>query len=141
MAEIKFTIIGEPATQQRFRAAATKKGIRTYKTRSQKAGERWIGIQMLQHAPEYLLTGPLSLTARLFRSIPASWSKEKKDDARNGRIRPTSVPDLSNLIKNVEDVGNKILWRDDAQIVDFGDSGKWYSDRPRTEIIVKELLL
>lgn len=30
-----------------------------------------------------------------------------------------------------------MIWRDDRQVVDFGDSGKWYSDVPRVEVIVK----
>ena len=51
-----------------------------------------------------------------------------------GEIRPVKRPDLSNIIKTVEDALNGLAYLDDKQLVDYGPSGKWYSDRPRLEI-------
>ncbi len=45
----------------------------------------------------------------------------------------TSKPDLDNLEKFILDCGNKVLWKDDSQIVSLS-SKKIYSLMPRTEI-------
>ncbi|MNU11384.1 Endodeoxyribonuclease RusA [compost metagenome] len=54
-------------------------------------------------------------------------------------MRPKSKPDLSNYIKGIEDAIEGILLKNDSQVVDYGKSGKWYSDRPRIEVIVEEI--
>lgn len=46
-------------------------------------------------------------------------------------------PDLSNLIKLIEDALNKVAYRDDSQIFRYDDPGKYYSLRPRLEIEVR----
>lgn len=49
--------------------------------------------------------------------------------------RHGSRPDLSNLIKFVEDALNGVLWKDDAQIA-YLQSSKWYSDQEGVRIHV-----
>lgn len=77
--------------------------------------------------------GDLKVTLRFYMTPPK----------RKVRERPGVKPDLSNLIKNVEDACNGVLWRDDAQIVSYGDStGKYYdweTRKPRIEIEVEQL--
>lgn len=63
------------------------------------------------------LTGPLHLDLRVHFQIPPSWSKERRESALLGIIRPTSRPDLSNCQKAVEDGMEKIVYDDDAAIV------------------------
>lgn len=67
--------------------------------------------------PTEPLTGPLMLSVDVMLPIPASWSKRKRDEAIAGYIRPTSKPDVSNLLKNIEDIMNGLIWVDDKQIV------------------------
>lgn len=55
------------------------------------------------------LDGPLWLDIIFCMPLP---KKQVRD-------YPTCKPDLSNLIKAVEDAGNKILWNDDSQIVEL----------------------
>jgi len=45
--------------------------------------------------------------------------------------------DNDNLIKIVQDAGNKILWLDDAQLVHTAQDKKYDKANPRTEITVR----
>lgn len=58
-----------------------------------------------------------------------------------GLLRPTTKPDVSNVIKGVEDALNGVWYKDDSQIVAYGKVGKWYSDMPRVEITMEVLEL
>ena len=74
--------------------------------------------------------------------IPKSASKTKRAQMLSREIRPTVKPDADNVIKIICDALNPGLefngaWRDDAQVVDVS-FGKWYSDVPRVEVIIKE---
>ena len=64
------------------------------------------------------LEGPLQLSVVFCFRRPKSWPKAQRDAVDNGE-EPWHVgkPDLDNLVKLVQDAGNGILWRDDAQIV------------------------
>jgi len=79
------------------------------------------------------LIGDLKVTFRFYMRPPKKKARE----------RPGGRPDLSNLIKNVEDAANGILWRDDAQIVAYGEgTGKYYDFvtlEPRIEIEIEEV--
>lgn len=65
-----------------------------------------------------VLTGPLVVGVYAFMPIPANWSQGKKREARNRLIRPTVKPDADNIAK-VCDALNKVVWDDDATIVDL----------------------
>ncbi len=81
----------------------------------------------------------LRLTVKIYRPMPKNFSKKKQAAAEDGDIRPMTKPDLDNYIKGVKDALNGIVWADDSQVVEYGPSGKWYSDQPRVEIWVKEV--
>lgn len=87
-----------------------------------------------QHGYCKLIEGPISLEITFFMKIPASYSKKKKDALID---QPhIKKPDLSNLIKYLEDVAQGIIFRDDA-IIDKITAKKQYSDNPRTEFIIR----
>ena len=54
-------------------------------------------------------------------------------------LHHVKTPDLDNLKKFVLDVLNEIVWRDDSQIVQLSGA-KEYSENPRTEIIIEEII-
>ena len=54
-----------------------------------------------------------------------------------GLIRPTKRPDVDNVLKIVCDALNKIVYDDDACIVD-AQVRKYYSANPRVEISIEE---
>ena len=87
----------------------------------------------MQHQGQELFYGPLALDIVFFMNLPES------------RIRRTRVedyhqqkPDLSNLIKFVEDVANTILFPDDKQIA-LINACKIYGLEPKTEFTITEL--
>lgn len=89
--------------------------------------------QMGQDAP--LLDEALVLSVRVYRQIPQSFSKRKAALAAEGLVMPTSKPDLDNYIKLVLDALTGVVWEDDAQVVGYERTGKFYTPgRPRTEV-------
>jgi Holliday junction resolvase RusA-like endonuclease len=72
---------------------------------------------------------------KVYFQIPESWSSRKKHQATSGLLRPTITPDYDNLAKACADALTGIVIRDDKFIVD-ATIEKWYSDRPRVEMIV-----
>lgn len=84
------------------------------------------------------MTGPVAITMRVYRSIQKTGNKALKADKESGKLRPTVKPDVDNFYKAVSDALTGVVWRDDNQIVQV-NVGKWYSDEPRVELVVKEL--
>jgi len=83
------------------------------------------------------MDGALALDLRAVFEIPASWSQRKKDRALLGEIRPTVKPDMDNIIKGICDAMNKIVYGDDAQIVDYSGCKKVYGLQPLVVVTVR----
>jgi Holliday junction resolvase RusA-like endonuclease len=56
----------------------------------------------------------------------------------NQAIRPTKKPDVDNIAKSIQDALNKVLYRDDSQIV-LLIVGKRYADVPRVEVSITKI--
>jgi Holliday junction resolvase RusA-like endonuclease len=75
-----------------------------------------------------ILEGELEVVMFAYMRIPDSWPERRKAQARDGSLRPTSKPDLDNMLKALDafnpyrDPRTKIkvpiVWRDDSQVVD-----------------------
>ena len=79
------------------------------------------------------------LSLRIYRAIPKSMSKKKREAALAGVLRPTTKPDVSNVLKGVEDALKGLWYVDDSQIVGYGELGKWYDKQPRIEVTMQVL--
>ena len=131
---IILTIPGEPKGKGRPRARIvhTRGGsqfVAMYtpaKTRSYE-GELAFFAQMAMKGRD-LFDGPLAVDIEARFSVPHSWSNKKRINALAGVLRPTGKPDLDNIMKMVDGL-NKIVWRDDSQIVD-ARIRKLYTDKP-----------
>ncbi len=88
--------------------------------------------------PRALLEGPVILTPRIYRQIPKSFSITPRSKAHAGELRPTTKPDVSNVLKSIEDALNGVVWVDDRQIVGLVVS-KAYDDNPRVEVEIREI--
>lgn len=112
-----------------------------YKDPKQVREEEKLKEILSRDKPSEAMQGPLLLGVRVYLPIPESKPKLWKTEAVAGRIRPTSTPDLDNLLKHVTDCLSKLqFWRDDRQVVGYlPHTGKYYSDRPRWEIEIVEI--
>ena len=86
-----------------------------------------------QHDERPFYEGFLHLDIHFFLKIP-SRAKTKTFDGRYHVYRP----DLSNLIKFIEDIASKVLFRDDSMICSIVATKK-YDKEPRTEFEVRSL--
>ena len=112
---IVFTVPGLPKGQGRPRFARIGKGIRPYKHKKDEANEGNIQFWFMDTVgrDHLVWTGPIILIIHC--TFPRPKSKPKWWQAWKW-IPHTGRPDLSNIIKGVEDALNKLAWKDDAQI-------------------------
>ena len=136
---IQFTVYGEPKAQGRPKAAVINGRAIMYDPKPSRDFKRDIKAVAQAHVPDKLLTGALILELKIYRPIPKSFSKKKREKALAGELRPTTKPDLKNYIAGVEDALENMLYANDSQIVSYGDTGKWYGDPPRIEVEIREL--
>lgn len=84
------------------------------------------------------LEGQIEAQITAYFSIPKSASKKKREDMLAGIIRPTKKPDWDNIGKIICDSLNKLAYDDDSGIV-TGIVRKYYSDKPRVEVVLIEV--
>jgi len=160
MPSIRFTIPGEaiPKARARTYPQTTKTGQVIYRNGKPvmksktpgktKAWEEFVSLVSRQAAVRNGLREPIPLGTPIvlgcvfYMAIPSSWPSQKKQDARDGKLRHTSNPDLSNLLKAIEDGAEGVLWQNDSQVVMYGPvdgiipTQKCYAREPRTEVEV-----
>ncbi|MBK5492202.1 RusA family crossover junction endodeoxyribonuclease [Bacillus sp. TH13] len=135
---IQFTIMTEPVAQGRPRASAVHGKVRMYDPKKSRDFKRYVSAIAAKFAPASLLEGPLQLEVKVYKPSLKSFSKKKTLAAEEGLLRPTTKPDVDNYVKGVKDALNKVIWNDDSQVVDLKVS-KWYSEKPRVEVFIKEI--
>ncbi len=124
---ITLVIDGMPIVLQRHRMCRGKAYDPQVKEKEQ---IRW---QLRSQFNQKPLSGPLAVSVTFHFVPPKNTSYVKKKQMLHGKIHRIERPDLSNLIKWVEDCGNGLLWEDDAQIFAI-TSRKIYGERPQTLI-------
>lgn len=140
MIVLSIVIPGEPIAWARVRGT----GSNRFTAPEQKSFKRTIsqyawaaGARREKALPKHVA---VSLTVRVLVAVPKSWSATDRTAALAGHLRPVVTPDLDNWIKLPMDAFNGLVWTDDAQVVDFGESGKFYSASPCLEITVRRLV-
>jgi len=139
--KIEFTIPGEPVAKGRARAFVRNGHVAHYTPEKTARYENLVKLaaEAAMEAQRYsMLEGPVELRVFAVRSIPASWSQKKQRQAAAGELFPTTKPDLDNVVKAIKDACNKIIWRDDSQVVDL-IAKKRYGRIPRVEIEVRRI--
>lgn len=88
-----------------------------------------------QHDNQPKYSGPLGIFLIFYMPMSANATKKRK-------LIPGDFhyirPDNSNLVKFIEDVGNDVIYNDDAVIADIRGI-KIYDKKPRTELIIQPL--
>ena len=62
---------------------------------------------------------------------------ERPPSVPRKRVMPTVKPDLDKLVRAILDAGTGILWKDDAQVVEFSRVRKCYGSPARVELSVE----
>lgn len=130
-----FEVPGEPVPQGRPRFSRRCGFITAYdpaKSRNYKEAVRFKVKEQMRG--KKIIDSGCKATIDIYRSIPVSWSKKKRVEALNGKIRPVTKPDTDNYIKIILDSLNSIVYKDDNLILEI-TARKWYSDVPK--ILVK----
>ena len=113
-------------------------GMAGHVTRQRAASTKYVRRLARKNMPSDALRRPLTypvrLTCVIYRAVPQSWSRRKRADAIADKIRPKTRPDVSNVIKGIEDALNGVWYKDDSQIVEYGVIGKWYAESPRVYV-------
>lgn len=116
-----FVVPGTP--QGKGRPRFSSKSNTTYTPPNSRAYEATVGrMALVGMRGREQFSGPLHMDMRAHFAIPASWSKDRKTAALLGLLKPTSKPDIDNLLKAVADGMNGIVYADDAAIVSFSCS-------------------
>jgi Holliday junction resolvase RusA-like endonuclease len=137
---IELTVLGIPKAQGRHKHFTRGKFSGTYDPSSEK--KETFASCLQDQAPEVPIAIPMSLTLTFYMPRPkghygtGAKSECLKDSAPEWH---TSKPDCDNLVKFCTDALNGIYYKDDSLICVLIAS-KVYSERPRTEIIIKTLL-
>jgi Holliday junction resolvase RusA-like endonuclease len=134
MTVITFTVLGEPIGKARARSTKSGRHYTPAKTEAYERAIGWCARQAI--GPARPLEGPLRFKLEAVHGIPASWSKKRSEAALAGEVPKTSKPDLSNIVKIVEDGMNGIVYVDDSQIVTIVAS-KRYGAEPAIHIEVR----
>ena len=140
MAEVTFTVYGaaQPAGSK---TAGVTKGGKVFVRDSARKGTPW-RRQVAQAAGEAmngagLLDGALSLTVRFYVPRPKSHfgARGLRPSAPD---YPTTRPDITKLLRAIEDACTGIVWRDDAQVV-AQHALKGYGEQACAEVEVHTL--
>ncbi len=105
---VSFVIPGDAVPFSRAGSNGNRRYTPTKQANFMAAVKLYASRAMEGHSP---MEGPLQLTIRAAYVHPRSWSKVQKQQTRK-----TSKPDLSNIIKIIEDSINTIVWIDDSQV-------------------------
>lgn len=110
----EFEVKGKPQAKQRPRFSRYGKVYTPAKTHSY---ENWIKLCFINQFPNFkILEGAIYIRIVVFKQIPKSTSKTKKAEMIKDHIKPTTKPDIDNIVKSVFDGLNNIAYKDDSQI-------------------------
>lgn len=138
--QIELIVYGNPVAQGRPRFSRQGGFVKTYDPIKSKAYKALIRLELqpLLSRPDFTpIDRDCRLRLKVYRAIPASFSKKKRQEAVDGRIRPTTKPDTDNYVKGVLDALNGTVIKDDSVVCEI-EAVKLYSDRPRIEVVIEE---
>ena len=96
--------------------------------------------EIVMQASNLAYAAAYSLSVVSYCPIADSSTDRQKNAKLWGLELHTQKPDGSNLLKFIEDCANKILYKDDAMIVE-GTFKKVFSSNPRTEVVIMPIKL
>jgi Holliday junction resolvase RusA-like endonuclease len=137
--QVEFIIEGKAKPKQSFRY--TRQGFK-YTPRDVKQYARDVQYSFAAKYPQWLpsmfFEKPLRVEIEVYKQMPKSFSKIKKQRALAGEIRPLVKPDCDNISKNILDALNGVVYPDDKQIVELTIK-KFYSEDEFVNIRIEDI--
>ena len=134
---IQFTIPGDVQAQERPRFSRIGKGVRTIDPPKSRAYKELVKLVAWQNKPSEPIQEPIKLAVDVYIVPPKKYhTKPKQALIASGELRPTTKPDIENLLKGIMDGMTGIIYRDDSLVVELV-ARKFYDMTPRAEVIVE----
>ena len=129
---IYFTVMGKPQGKERPRFDSRRKI--TYTPTKTKNYETLVRTSYrTQCKNEIPLAGAISAEIVAYFPIPKSAKKAEREEMQAGTRKPTTKPDMDNIIKAILDALNGYAYKDDAAVVKV-IAEKRYSTTPRVTV-------
>ena len=138
---IHFKIDGPGIPQGRPRAVRMGAGVRMYDPPKSKAYKQMVAAKVRSYMKIngiQTITEPLAVHLNFYFTPPKSYSNKKLKLIEEGKLHYTKLPDSDNLAKSVLDSCNKILFKDDSQIVELNIK-KQYGKEDCVEVCLEVL--
>lgn len=135
---IWFSVPGQPIGKARGRFVRRGNHVGVYTPAKTEQYQRMVSLIARNSYGLEPITGAVAVHFAYFFPIPKSYSRKKAQLAMDNQIVPVVKPDWDNLGKLTSDALNGICYLDDKQIVS-ATIQKYYSDVPRTDILVWEV--
>ena len=138
MMQITFAVYGEPVPKGRPRFSTRGKFPVAYTPEKTKAYEFEVGMMALAAmGGSKPLEGALEAFIYATFAVPDSYSKKRTEACLNNTEKYIKKPDLTNVVKSIEDGMNGIVYRDDSQITSL-HSTKVYGEVAKVEVMVRQ---
>ncbi len=134
-----FTVMGEAVGKGRPKFARRGNFVTAYtpaKTKDYEALVQEAATKAMRGVAP--CSGSIQVNMQIYVEPPKSWSKIKRNSALLGDIKPSTKPDIDNVIKGVFDAMNGIVFLDDKQICSLSVA-KAYNETARVEVRVYEV--
>lgn len=140
---IAFTVYGTPqsaGSKRAFMRPGFKHPSVVDANPKSKSWQNEVRAEAVKHFAGELLTGPLYLGLVFYRPRPAGHFKKGGELSAYGKRQshPMTRPDALKLARGVEDALTKVVYRDDAQIVQENLIKRW-GEPARCEITICQL--
>jgi len=132
---VSFTVPGQPVAKGRARISTFGGHVRSYtpeKTRRYENQVSAYAAEAMRNVPP--MGGPVEVVVDAHMLVPKSWSLKKRLAAIAGQIKPTTKPDLDNIVKALDGM-NGIVVVDVSQIVKL-TATKQYAEIPQLIVSV-----
>lgn len=136
--EVHFTVPGEPVGKGRPRFSRQGSFVMAYTPGKTVSYENLIKVEYERQSGLSFGEREIGLRVTAYFSIPKSVSKAKRQQMKDGEIRPAKKPDIDNVCKVVADALNGVAYNDDRQIV-YTEISKRYDDMPRMDVSIFDM--
>lgn len=136
---IKLIINKTPQPQSRPRFTARGRYVHAYENKKITMYKRMVAATYQSYFGAVKPTEKaIAVDVVFYRPVQKSISKIERQRRLTGKSLPAIKPDIDNYVKAILDALNGVAFRDDKQIISL-NAKKLYSDKPRTEIEIKEI--